>query len=162
MTTNWFLTSKRRLKRTSRSPFPRGFFSSCSHPPPPRSEHLTLGSAEISRAARFKHFCNNGYNRSYLKLHIFPVPLHFAHHRSKRPDAVPLLFLHGWLGSFMEVGPTPLAGILLRVAGFRLAGKFECGEISSIRPIFIFFSFPSKRKRGVGYYTLLLGHSSTE
>ncbi|KAH6706704.1 hypothetical protein VD0002_g1286 [Verticillium dahliae] len=29
--------------------------------------------------------------------------IHFLHHRSSRPDAVPLLFLHGWPGSFLEV-----------------------------------------------------------
>ena len=34
-----------------------------------------------------------------------PVPLHFAHHRSPRADAIPLLFLHGWPGSFLEAGP---------------------------------------------------------
>ncbi|KAF5702077.1 epoxide hydrolase [Fusarium globosum] len=32
------------------------------------------------------------------------VPLHFVHHRSSRPDAIPLLFIHGWPGSFLEVG----------------------------------------------------------
>jgi Epoxide hydrolase N terminus len=31
------------------------------------------------------------------------VPLHFVHHRSGRPDAIPLLFVHGWPGSFLEV-----------------------------------------------------------
>lgn len=33
-----------------------------------------------------------------------PVPLHFVHHRSARKDAIPLLFLHGWPGSSLEVG----------------------------------------------------------
>lgn len=33
-----------------------------------------------------------------------PVPLHFVHHRSPRADAIPLLFIHGWPGSFQEVG----------------------------------------------------------
>lgn len=33
-----------------------------------------------------------------------PVPLHFVHHRSPRLDAIPLLFVHGWPGSFLEVG----------------------------------------------------------
>lgn len=33
-----------------------------------------------------------------------PIPLHFVHHRSTRPNAIPLLFLHGWPGSFLEVG----------------------------------------------------------
>ncbi|KAL7929012.1 Alpha/Beta hydrolase protein [Trichoderma chlorosporum] len=33
----------------------------------------------------------------------YPVPLHFVHHRSPRNDAIPLLFCHGWPGSFLEV-----------------------------------------------------------
>ncbi|KAM0417315.1 hypothetical protein ACHAPT_012696 [Fusarium lateritium] len=33
----------------------------------------------------------------------YPVPLHFVHHRSSRNDAIPLLFIHGWPGSFLEV-----------------------------------------------------------
>jgi pimeloyl-ACP methyl ester carboxylesterase len=32
-----------------------------------------------------------------------PIPLHFVHHRSSRSDAIPLLFVHGWPGSFLEV-----------------------------------------------------------
>jgi pimeloyl-ACP methyl ester carboxylesterase len=32
-----------------------------------------------------------------------PIPLHFVHHRSSRTDAIPLLFIHGWPGSFLEV-----------------------------------------------------------
>lgn len=34
----------------------------------------------------------------------FDVQLHFVHHRSPRDDATPLLFMHGWPGSFLEVG----------------------------------------------------------
>jgi pimeloyl-ACP methyl ester carboxylesterase len=34
-----------------------------------------------------------------------PIPLHFVHHRSAREDAIPLLFSHGWPGSFLEVEP---------------------------------------------------------
>lgn len=30
------------------------------------------------------------------------VDLHFVHHRSSRPDSIPLLFCHGWPGSFYE------------------------------------------------------------
>ncbi|KAL7928404.1 alpha/beta-hydrolase [Trichoderma chlorosporum] len=33
----------------------------------------------------------------------YSVPLHFVHHRSPRQDAIPLLFIHGWPGSFLEV-----------------------------------------------------------
>ena len=31
------------------------------------------------------------------------VPLHFVYHRSPRSDAIPLIFVHGWPGSFLEV-----------------------------------------------------------
>ncbi|EKG18007.1 Epoxide hydrolase-like protein [Macrophomina phaseolina MS6] len=34
-----------------------------------------------------------------------PVPLHYVHHTSPRTDAIPMLFIHGWPGSFLEVGP---------------------------------------------------------
>jgi pimeloyl-ACP methyl ester carboxylesterase len=34
-----------------------------------------------------------------------PIPLHFAHHPSPREDAIPLLFIHGWPGSFLEIEP---------------------------------------------------------
>ncbi|KAL4903415.1 hypothetical protein BDW74DRAFT_179832 [Aspergillus multicolor] len=30
------------------------------------------------------------------------IDLHFLHHRSSREDAIPLLFVHGWPGSFLE------------------------------------------------------------
>ncbi|KAJ8076630.1 hypothetical protein AAF712_000269 [Marasmius tenuissimus] len=31
------------------------------------------------------------------------INLHFVHKRSERPDAIPLLFAHGWPGNFLEV-----------------------------------------------------------
>lgn len=33
------------------------------------------------------------------------LSVHFVHNRSERKDALPLLFLHGWPGSFLEVRP---------------------------------------------------------
>ncbi|KAI0393174.1 alpha/beta-hydrolase [Xylariaceae sp. FL0594] len=39
-----------------------------------------------------------------------PLQVHFVHKRSSRPDAVPLIFVHGWPGSFLEV--TKLLGPL--------------------------------------------------
>ncbi|KAH8897680.1 alpha/beta-hydrolase [Thozetella sp. PMI_491] len=33
----------------------------------------------------------------------YSVPLHYVHHRSPREDAIPLMFIHGWPGSFLEV-----------------------------------------------------------
>ena len=32
-----------------------------------------------------------------------PLNIHFVHKRSKHPGAIPLLFVHGWPGSFLEV-----------------------------------------------------------
>lgn len=34
--------------------------------------------------------------------YLGPIPLHFVHHESPHPDAIPLLFVHGWPGSFLE------------------------------------------------------------
>ncbi|KAJ3981601.1 epoxide hydrolase domain-containing protein [Lentinula detonsa] len=31
------------------------------------------------------------------------ISLHFVHHRSERPNAIPLIFAHGWPGNFTEV-----------------------------------------------------------
>ena len=36
------------------------------------------------------------------------IDLHFVHQRSERPDAIPLLFAHGWPGNFTEVRAPPL------------------------------------------------------
>jgi pimeloyl-ACP methyl ester carboxylesterase len=47
-----------------------------------------------------------------LKMFTLPIShegedlsIHFVHHVSPSPDAIPLLFLHGWPGSFLEVQP---------------------------------------------------------
>lgn len=37
-----------------------------------------------------------------FKVDIDGVNLHFVHQRSLRPDAIPLLILHGWPGTFFE------------------------------------------------------------
>ncbi|KAI9024565.1 epoxide hydrolase [Hyaloraphidium curvatum] len=39
---------------------------------------------------------------SHYKLRCNDVNLHFIHHPSPRPDAVPLILTHGWPGSFVE------------------------------------------------------------
>lgn len=39
---------------------------------------------------------------SQFTTHVGGVMLHFVHERSSRADAVPLLLLHGWPGSFFE------------------------------------------------------------
>jgi hypothetical protein len=46
----------------------------------------------------------------HLKMFTMPIEesgevltMHFVHHRSEHKDALPLLFQHGWPGSFLEV-----------------------------------------------------------
>lgn len=55
--------------------------------------------AEINRKyQQFTTVVHSGENYTH------PIPLHFVHNKSPREDAIPLLFLHGWPGSFLEVG----------------------------------------------------------
>ena len=47
----------------------------------------------------------NTYNQFRTPIQVpgfEPLGIHFLHHRSSRPDAIPLLFVHGWPGSFLE------------------------------------------------------------
>ncbi|KAI9791994.1 MAG: hypothetical protein M1816_003263 [Peltula sp. TS41687] len=63
--------------------------------------NYTWSEEEASINRQFRQFTTTvhaGPNYTY------PIPLHFVHHRSDRADAIPLLFLHGWPGSFLEVG----------------------------------------------------------
>lgn len=54
-------------------------------------EQLDLDDFQ-SRVQKFQHF----------QAQIDWCELHFVHRRSSRPDAIPLLFLHGWPGSWWE------------------------------------------------------------
>ncbi|KAM0417085.1 hypothetical protein ACHAPT_012923 [Fusarium lateritium] len=45
----------------------------------------------------------NSYN--HFTTTIEDLKIHFIHQRSGEPDAIPLLLLHGWPGSFLEVLP---------------------------------------------------------
>lgn len=71
-------------------------------------------------ASRMQKYWANEYDwrrtedkiNSQLKMYTLPIShegedlsIHFVHHPSPSPDAVPLLFLHGWPGSFLEVQP---------------------------------------------------------
>jgi pimeloyl-ACP methyl ester carboxylesterase len=56
---------------------------------------------------QFKHFTTTVHSPNFSD----PIPLHFIHHKSRREDAVPLLFIHGWPGSFLEVAKI-LPGLL--------------------------------------------------
>ncbi|GJE85677.1 epoxide hydrolase [Phanerochaete sordida] len=42
----------------------------------------------------------NGF--AHFTVPIEGVTVHFMHHKSSRPDAIPLMMLHGWPGSFWE------------------------------------------------------------
>jgi len=55
-------------------------------------------------AARFEQYTTT-VDIAKVSQYKEPVPLHFVHHVSPRQDAIPLLFIHGWPGSFLEVGP---------------------------------------------------------
>ncbi|UKZ79476.1 hypothetical protein TrVFT333_007231 [Trichoderma virens FT-333] len=51
------------------------------------NDHLPQFTTTIDGAGNYSH----------------PIPLHFVHRRSSRKDAIPLLFVHGYPGSFIEV-----------------------------------------------------------
>jgi len=63
--------------------------------------HYDWFSVESDINERFNQFTTTVFaDANYTA----PIPLHFVHHKSSRPDAIPLLFIHGWPGSFLEVG----------------------------------------------------------
>lgn len=68
------------------------------------SESYDWRQVEASLNAQLKQFTTIVHT-TQTPLHTYPdpVPLHFVHHRSPRADAIPLLFVHGWPGSFIEV-----------------------------------------------------------
>ena len=51
---------------------------------------------------RFNHYTTTVTAQPNLR-NPLPLPLHFIHHRSNRSDAIPLIFIHGWPWSFIEV-----------------------------------------------------------
>lgn len=65
--------------------------------------HYDWLSVQRSINHRFRQFTTTVQNEN--SNFTEPVPLHFVHHVSPRPDAIPMLFIHGWPGSFLEVGP---------------------------------------------------------
>lgn len=58
---------------------------------------------EAELNANFSHFTTTVGPLPSTYNYTRPIPLHFVHHRSPRQDAIPLLFIHGWPGSFLEV-----------------------------------------------------------
>ncbi|KAL4809008.1 Alpha/Beta hydrolase protein [Aspergillus unguis] len=48
---------------------------------------------------------NTGFNQFIMPVSVDgfgDIEIHYLHHKSKSPGAIPLLFLHGWPGSFIE------------------------------------------------------------
>ncbi len=67
------------------------------------------------------------------------LTIHFVHHRSSRKDAVPLLFLHGWPGSFLEVRP-----LIEHLTSPAFNGRPGVSRSRAIPPGYGFSSYPSK------------------
>ena len=74
----------------------------------------------LNTASRLYQFWTNKYDwrkveaRINAELEMYTVPIshgdeqltvHFAHHVSPHSNAIPLLFIHGWPGNFLEVAP---------------------------------------------------------
>jgi len=106
-----FIDDVRQRVTNARSPIPPGGYE------PAYSEGPTLGNFTTLRDYWLDHydwFAEQASINSKLKQftttvqsqdsnYTHEVPLHFVHHRSERADAIPLLFVHGWPGSFLEV-----------------------------------------------------------
>lgn len=65
--------------------------------------------------------------------------IHFVHHRSKREDAIPFLFLHGWPGSFLEV-----RSIIKLLTDPESPGDQAYHVVAPSLPGFSFSSYPKK------------------
>jgi len=60
---------------------------------------------EINQCALYllsRILCLNTFRWDNFKVVIEDVHVHFVHQRSPRPDAIPLLIVHGWPGTFYE------------------------------------------------------------
>ena len=99
--------------RVSTARIPSGF----DHPP---GEEWAYGPPPLVMA-HLKEYWTNTYHwraveariNGHLTMFTLPIKegideikMHFVHHRSEREGAIPLLFQHGWPGSFLEVGFT--------------------------------------------------------
>lgn len=76
-----------------------------------------------------------------------PLILHFLHQRSPSPSAIPLLFCHGWPGSFLEA-----TKILPLLTGLAPAGRPSFHLIAPSLPNFGFSAGVSRRGFGIDQY----------
>eukprot|EP00884_Botryococcus_braunii_P013286 jgi/Botrbrau1/21959/Bobra.0249s0082.1 len=76
-------------------------------------------------------------------LSVNGIHVHFLHERSANPDAIPLLFLHGWPGSFFEVYK-----ILPLLQAGKERGAPDFHVVAPSLPGFGFSSAPTKKGFG--------------
>lgn len=108
-----------------------------------------------SYARRIQNYWANSYDWRRIEAQLndelqqFTVPIshadeqhtiHFVHHRSKSPSAIPLLFIHGWPGSFLEV--RKIIGLLTHPEE---EGKQAYHVVAPSLPGFGFSSYPRKK-----------------
>ncbi len=74
----------------------------------------------------------------HLKMFTMPIEesgeeltMHFVHHRSDREGAIPLIFQHGWPGSFLEVSLASTSLSLLPKVLYRQKGNIDAINRSS-------------------------------
>ncbi|ETS81748.1 hypothetical protein PFICI_06750 [Pestalotiopsis fici W106-1] len=118
-------------------------------------------SADIRRIAQYwqKEFKWATFEERLNKLPHFettisldgfdPIQLHFLHQKSASPDAIPLLFVHGWPGGFFEV--TKILPMLTAEKNGEPGPEFHI--VAPSLPNFGFSSGISKRGFGLRQYT---------
>ncbi|RAH46628.1 epoxide hydrolase [Aspergillus brunneoviolaceus CBS 621.78] len=77
---------------------------------------------------KFEAYVNNSFHHFLTPLPVSgfeDINLHFLHHRSSRPGAIPLIFVHGWPGSFLEACKIILFSYTKK-SGFGLEQHAEC------------------------------------
>jgi pimeloyl-ACP methyl ester carboxylesterase len=109
------------------------------------TDEYSWQEVESKLNSQFENFTTIVYIE-HSKGYSYPdsVPLHFVHQRSPRVDAIPLLFVHGWPGSFLEV--ENLLGPLTNPPDASLPA------FHVVAPSIPGYGFsPSPRKPGFGY-----------
>jgi pimeloyl-ACP methyl ester carboxylesterase len=95
--------------------------------------------AQEARLNRFEHY----------RAEIDGMRIHFVHAKSRDPNAVPLLLLHGWPSTFVQM--LDLIPLLTDPAAHGLAGVPSFHVVAASLPGFAFSDIPTKP--GVGFAT---------
>lgn len=89
----------------------------------------------------------NGYE--HYRALVSDMRIHFVHARSRNPDAIPLLLLHGWPSSFVQM--LDIIPLLVDPAAHGLSGAPSFHVVAASLPGFGFSDIP--RRRGIGFRT---------